>query len=214
MNHPIFKSFLAVGAVALALNLSGCGSTTADSFAGSGGNNNPVPVVVASKSIGAGGGTLVVTDPTSPLVGSSIVIPPGALANPTTITISDAPAGGGFPAGTVPVNFGPSGTQFTLPVTVTLRYTQAYLNANGIVDPTTLKIVSSDPGIANETLKTLSQDTANFSLCFIQINQSADASKTVLVSHDGDDFIFQCACYKIYFLILLVYPIKFFFRDN
>jgi len=44
----------------------------------------------ASAIIGPYGGTVEVTDPTSPLYGVKIEIPPNALAQETTITISKA----------------------------------------------------------------------------------------------------------------------------
>lgn len=92
-----------------------------------------------------------------------MVIPAGALVTPTVITINQGD-GSGFPAGALVTEIGPTGTHFAKPVTVTVKYLQQYLTANGITDPTTLKIVSADPGLANETLRTLAQDIANHSI--------------------------------------------------
>src|SRR5882762_9603077 len=57
------------------------------------------------------------------------------------------------------VELGPTGTVFSVPVSVTIRYSSQYLTNNGISDATTLKVVSMDSGVANETLRTISQDT-------------------------------------------------------
>lgn len=117
--------------------------------------------ILASKTIDATGGTLSVTDTSSPLAGTTVVIPAGALVSPTTITISQVTGGSGLPAGVLVVNLGPTGTVFSVPVTVTVTYLQQYLTDNNISDPTTLKIVLMNDGVANETLLTVSQSTVN-----------------------------------------------------
>jgi hypothetical protein len=61
-------------------------------------------------------------------------------------------------------DFGPTGTVFSKPVTVTVKYSPQYLTDNSIADPTTLKVVSMDAGVANETLGTTSQDTVNHTI--------------------------------------------------
>jgi hypothetical protein len=71
-----------------------------------------------TQMIGPSGGTVAAGD------GSQVAIPMGALSQPANISISavNAPA----PAGTVLVgpayNFGPDGTQFGTPVTITLAF--------------------------------------------------------------------------------------------
>jgi PKD repeat protein len=67
------------------------------------------------------GGTIVVDDPDSPLFESMIEIPPGALTEPTVITIAevaDVPPGNMLIV--VAVDLGPSGTEFAELVTVTI----------------------------------------------------------------------------------------------
>jgi hypothetical protein len=70
------------------------------------------------------GGTVKVTasdDPT--LAGTQIQIPPNALTADTTITIAEGAAiSGGTSVGPI-ADFGPSGTTFAYPVTITLPYT-------------------------------------------------------------------------------------------
>jgi hypothetical protein len=86
----------------------------------------PVPTqqVEASGTIGPLGGTVEVTDPTSPLYGVRIDIPAGALYEETTITISRGQRVPPFLAemDEVPlvVDIGPSGTQFHIPARVWL----------------------------------------------------------------------------------------------
>src|SRR3954471_19937187 len=121
----------------LLMALASCGS-------GSGGNSgavvtNPPPVVgplVASMMVDSAGGTLAVTDASSPLAGTQVMVPAGALASPTMITISSV-SGGGIPANLVVARLGPSGIAFSSPVTVTLPYSAQYLAANAISDPAT-----------------------------------------------------------------------------
>lgn len=147
-----------VAVVVLALDLlmwAGCSgggdSNTPPSFQGN--------TTVASAVIGPGGGTLTVTDPTSPLNGSQVVIPPGALLNSTTITLGSPTGITGFPTDVLVAELGPTGTTFSVPVSVTIKYSSQYLTNNGINDATTLKVVSTNAGVANETLRTISQDT-------------------------------------------------------
>ena len=104
------------------------------------------------------GGTLTVTDASSPLAGAQVVIPAGALSNPTTITIASV-SGAGIPANVVVARLGPAGIVFSSPVTITVPYSTQYLTANSITDPATLKVVAFNRDVANETLRTTAQDT-------------------------------------------------------
>ena len=147
-----------VAVVVLALDLlmwAGCSgggdSNTPPSFQGN--------TTVASAVIGPGGGTLTVMDPASPLNGTQLVVPAGALSSPTTITIGSPTGVTGLSADVLVVELGPTGTTFSVPVSVTIKYSLRYLTNNGISDATTLKVVSMDVGVANETLRTISQDT-------------------------------------------------------
>ena len=126
---------------------------------GGGGGATSGSTIAGSKIVDATGGSVSVTDPSSALAGTTVQIPAGALANPTTITISQG-SSVGLPAGSLVVNFGPSGTVFAKPVTVTVKYSQQYLANNGISNPATLKVVVVN-GDVSETLATVSTDTVN-----------------------------------------------------
>lgn len=73
------------------------------------------------------GGDVGVTDPGSPIAGSSVSVPPDSLGQSTSIFVAESqpyvPPGGDHPAGPA-VEFGPSGTQFdpAHPATVTIPY--------------------------------------------------------------------------------------------
>ena len=136
--------------------MAGCGG----GGGGGGSSGGGSPTVVASKVIDASGGTLAVTDQSSPIAGTQVVIPAGALSGATTITISQVTGASGLAADALVAELGPTGTSFSVPVTVTIRYAPQYLANNGISDPTTLKVVSMNAGAANETLRTVSQNTA------------------------------------------------------
>ncbi len=118
--------------------------------------------MAASQVVGAAGGTVAVTDPTSPLLGTQVVIPPGALATPTTITIgtSTTAASLGLPGSVLVTDFGPSGTVFAQPVTITIKYRAQYLTDGQFTDPRILKVVAMAAGRARETLRTTAQDTS------------------------------------------------------
>jgi len=88
----------------------------------------------------ATGGTVIVPDLGSPLDGTSVVIPPDALGEPTLITVEEVGDLPGMPDFTpiISVKLGPPGTQFAEPVTITiplpddaspnLDYTVEYFN--------------------------------------------------------------------------------------
>ncbi len=140
--------------------LAGCGGGSED---GGGASSPAAPgttTVVTSQVIGPSGGTLTVTDASSPIAGTQVVIPAGALSGATTITIGQVSGAGGVPADALVAELGPSGLQFATPVSITVRYSPQYLANNGISDPATLKVVAMHAGVANETLRTASQSTA------------------------------------------------------
>jgi hypothetical protein len=143
------------------LLLLGFGVTLAPACGGGGGGkgHSPTTAVVAQQTVDSAGGTVGVTDPSSELVGTQVDIPPGALSAPTDITISRVVSGGPYPADVLDFEFGPSGTVFTVPVTVTIKYLEQYLTDNGLADPTLLRVVDRTPGAAPDALATESQDT-------------------------------------------------------
>ncbi len=100
---------------------------------GGGGSTSNSPTNSSSSSggsvIGTQGGTVTVSSPSSPIAGTKVVIPAGALSSDVTITISavtNPPAFSSTTSNTIPnnkvVNFGPDGTQFSQPVSITLPY--------------------------------------------------------------------------------------------
>src|SRR5687767_5108950 len=84
----------------------------------------PPAASLASAVIGPEGGTVAVTDAASPFVGTQIVIPPGALAAPTTITITEAP--GELPEDIWAFRFGPEGSTLLAPAQVSIKYSRSY----------------------------------------------------------------------------------------
>jgi hypothetical protein len=90
----------------------------------------------AVEPVGSSGGTIAVTNPSSPLIGAQADIPAGALPTTVTLTISEAQTPAGLPgqlAGPC-VDFGPDGTQFSTPVGLSLPYADA--DNDGKVDGT------------------------------------------------------------------------------
>lgn len=142
------------------LVLAACGGGAEEDVGGGGGKPppGPVPTVLVSQVVDSNGGTVIVTDENSPLEGTEVVIPEGALAEPTTITISQVSGTGGIPGDVLVAAFGPADTVFSELVTVTVRYSPQYLSNNGIDDPATLKVAALRTGSAIETLRTVSQD--------------------------------------------------------
>jgi hypothetical protein len=98
------------------------GSDSSDGSDGGDGGGCPD---VATAVVGASGGTVSVT--CGPAAGASVVVPAGALASDVTLTIAAAPAATGVPAGFTAagptIEFGPTGTTFAVPVTVTVPVT-------------------------------------------------------------------------------------------
>jgi len=94
------------------------------------------PVINVSRQIGAEGGVVEITDPSSAIYGAKVYVPPDALSGEETITITlgDIPrnlpneylAAGGC------INFMPDGTVFEKPVMMYLPYVDT--NNDGIVD--------------------------------------------------------------------------------
>jgi len=149
---------LRVLAACLALSLLvGCGSGFEATGGGDASPTPPVSIIAASQVIDENGGTLAVTG-SSPIAGTQAVFPAGALAGPTTVTLSHVTGAAGVPGDVLVVELGPAGTVFSQPVTVTLKVLPQYLTSRGISDPTTLKLVALSAGAAGETLRTVSLD--------------------------------------------------------
>jgi hypothetical protein len=92
--------------------------------------------------VGPPGGTVAVTDTASPVAGASVEIPAGTLTEAKIITINQATAAVGLPPGLIDagpsVEFGPAGTTFTEPVTLTIPYNDH--DHDGVVDGTGVPI--------------------------------------------------------------------------
>jgi hypothetical protein len=89
-----------------------------------------------AKDIGSAGGTIEVTEPTSPIAGAKAEIPAGAVSGTQTLTISQVNTPAGLPgqAAGPCIHFGPEGTQFADPVDLYLPY--ADVDDDGMVDGT------------------------------------------------------------------------------
>lgn len=104
----------------------------------------PYPVkIIGQGVVGQQGGSVTVSDTSSPLINVGVEVPAGALSDYKVIDIGevDAPA---LPPGLigigVPVHFGPEGLQFTQPATLKIPYKQEDLNNAGITDPNQLDV--------------------------------------------------------------------------
>ncbi len=80
--------------------------------------------VIASGAVGASGGTVQVSDPSSILNGASVNVPAGALSVETQITISEESTCPDFllTNNNICTDFGPDGTTFNSPATITIPY--------------------------------------------------------------------------------------------
>lgn len=98
--------------------------------------------VTTSAIVGPTGGT--VSDPT----GASIEIPEAALPEPVEITVGQVidppPLPENYRGLPTTFHFGPDGTEFQVPVTVRIPYTQEALDALGIIDPADLSVYVYD----------------------------------------------------------------------
>jgi hypothetical protein len=91
--------------------------------AGCGGGHQPAATgPTASAVVGASGGTVATADGAL-----TVAIPAGALAADVTVTVTPTSSPGGGAVGTV-YEIGPTGTQFSAPVTLSLHYDAASLN--------------------------------------------------------------------------------------
>ncbi len=102
------------------------------------------------QEIGADGGEVRITDPQSPVVGASVVIPAGVLETSVTFTIGEfseelPPLPEGVNGIGVPVHFGPEGMDFSpYAVTIGIPYREEDLTAAGITDPEFLEVYVFD----------------------------------------------------------------------
>ncbi len=88
---------------------------------------------------------VAVDDADSPISGTKVILPYGALSTHETIYIGEATAGApGFSPGVIPlgkvIEFGPSGTPFNVPVTIKIPYTDEDLSKAGGIAPEELQV--------------------------------------------------------------------------
>ncbi len=148
----------------MALTACGGGGDSGPGTGTSGTPQGPQTQVVSTRIIDSSGGTVGVTDESSPIAGTQVVIPPGALSGPTLISIGQVSGATGLPGDAAAVALSPANIAFAVPVAVTMRYSPQYMASNGITDPTTLKMVAVQSGSATQTLRTESQDTGQNTL--------------------------------------------------
>lgn len=132
---------------------------------------------VLSRIVDETGGTILVDDPTSDLDGAALDIPAGAFDGPTPVTISTSPPAvsptdDDRQASGPSVLLGPSGTEFSQAITVTLPYDPAQVPANA--DPQDLEVLiveddgsttTANPSAVDEEAETVTVQTTSFSVC-------------------------------------------------
>lgn len=117
-----------------------------------------------AAAVGAQGGLVRVSDPSSSLNGAALSIPAGALSQGTIVSIRETTAAPRFSdgsAGLTPVEIGPSGLTFAVPATLTLPYRMEDLDPVLSLGADTLGIFTYDTNHASwVTLPTEPVDTA------------------------------------------------------
>ncbi|MBN1472519.1 MAG: hypothetical protein JW925_12115, partial [Syntrophaceae bacterium] len=163
------KIFMTLIVILLSLSLMACSS--------GGGNNDDSNVV--SGTIGSDGGTIEVTDSSSPINGTKVIIPAGAIDSGENVKISisytdtlPGPVNTNDPnaiaAGKVIILSKDNDYDFLLPVTVTIPYSDAQLQAGDIPsvfywDETYQKYMSLGVTGINRESKTVTFITSHFS---------------------------------------------------
>jgi hypothetical protein len=92
----------------------------------------PTTQPVASGTVTAASGGTVSAPAGSANEGTEVDIPAGALAADTTVTIAQVVGDSPYPSNVLTYVFGPEGTTFSAPVTITLKVDPAYLLASGL----------------------------------------------------------------------------------
>ena len=109
----------------------------------------------ATMAVGPAGGQVSMGD------SASVVIPQGALSvsTPVSVSVSTAPAPNDTVAVSTPFLFGPEGTQFAQPVTITLAYDATLLPASAPERPRALPSPASAGRRRDEVSRTRCQRT-------------------------------------------------------
>lgn len=159
---------------------------------------------VTSQSVGSSGGTIQVTDSTSPLYGLKIVVPPAATSETLTFSIgyADISNVNGLPAGAqtasklivIDVTGSAEFNQYDMfekPVTVTLPYDSAFANDDSApvrfywYDESTGKLDSTGFVKQDKTAHTITFETGSFSK-FLAIEVSLQLSELSGVNYSVD----------------------------
>ncbi|MCP4716196.1 MAG: hypothetical protein GY868_13850 [Deltaproteobacteria bacterium] len=112
-----------------------------------------LPVFEADGTIGPAGGIVLINNTASSIYGARVEIPPGALTADIPVTVRHEPVPQSMPAGyhaaSFGVNFGPDGTRFLKPVSITLPYHDR--DNDGLIDGTAIPESRSEVRCYNET---------------------------------------------------------------
>ena len=128
---------------------------------------NAYVMAQASSVIGPAGGVVEVSNAASPLYGSKVVFPAGAVSSPTRVSINRVTSGSGYPGDVLVTDIEPYNLKLAAPATVTLKYSPQYLYDNQIEDASGMRVLSRDardPVIPDEMLSPLSHDTSTHAL--------------------------------------------------
>jgi len=152
--------FLLVTALLLVSCSKGGGGGSGSSSENTNIGNNNTDTTSASETLGAQGGTVTISSPTSTIAGAKVDIPNGALDANTTIAIKEVAVPTAFPYSNTTnkvIELTPDGAQFNQPVYVTVPYDPA-----GVADESSLRVYSySSASHYWEPLQTENIDTVN-----------------------------------------------------
>lgn len=132
-------------------------------------NNSTIPPTYTNGQgeIGIIGGTITIEDDNSPLHGTTLVIPEGALSTSQTIEIAEAPANISFPGDSSVqlIRFLPEGLSFEKPITIEIPFSSNDTSKLGIYyyDPETELISAIDKQNIDMSSRTISGLTDHFS---------------------------------------------------
>jgi len=140
-------------------------AATGGGTSGTGGGSADAGAPIVTQAIGAAGGMITVTaSDSAALAGTTLVFPAGALSADVVITLTPSTTviatGGAKAAGPV-VDFEPSGTMFSVPITVTLPYT---LPTGATTSALVAKIVEADSTVNTATVTNADGGFASFQL--------------------------------------------------
>ncbi|MGE5624706.1 MAG: hypothetical protein ACM3ZT_04075 [Bacillota bacterium] len=124
----------------------------------------------ATKVIDSRGGVVEVTNAASPLYGSRVEIPAGALSGPTEISINRVSGNAGYPADVIVTDIEPHSAKLALPAYVTLKYSPQYLYDNGAEGAEHVHVITANTEDSVGGFETLNQDTV-LSLVTVQAPQ-------------------------------------------